>query len=86
MADPRNTQEMVGDFFAGITSLGASGVEGMVMARTVIRLLIEHNVITRDEYIDTMTAIVREELERDDNTTFLVESLQKILMDLESSN
>lgn len=77
--DPRSTQEIFGDLFGGLASLGARGVDGLVMARALARLLIEKNLITKDEFIDTMKKVVEEEKERDETTTFLLETYEQIL-------
>ena len=81
--DMRNTQEIFGDLFGGLASLGARGVDGLIMARAMARLMIEKGIITREEYIETMKAVVKEEIERDENTTFLVETYQEIVKRLE---
>jgi hypothetical protein len=81
--DPRNTQEIFGDLFGGLASLGARGVDGLIMARALARLLIQKGLITKDEYIDTMKAVAQEEIDRDGNTTFLIETYQQIMKRLE---
>lgn len=78
MADVRNTQEIFGDLFGGLASLGARGVDGLIMARAMARLMIEKGIITREEYIETMKKVVQEELDSDSNTTFLAETYQEI--------
>jgi hypothetical protein len=77
--DMRNTQEIFGDLFGGLASLGARGVDGLVMARALARLIIEKGLITKEEYIQTMREIVEEEKDRDETTTFLVETYEQIL-------
>jgi len=79
MTDVRNTQEIFGDLFGGLASLGARGVDGLIMARAMARLMIDKGVITKEEYIDTMKIIVQEEKEREDNTTFLIEAYEEIM-------
>jgi len=79
MNDIRNTQEIFGDLFGGLASLGARGVDGLIMARAMARLMIDKGVITKEEYIEAMKKIAKEELDRDGNTTFLVETYQEIL-------
>ncbi|MFP4321131.1 MAG: hypothetical protein ACLFTK_01615 [Anaerolineales bacterium] len=81
--DMRNTQEIFGDLFGGLASLGARGVDGLVMARAMARLMIQKGLITKEEYIDTMKEIVEEEKDRDTNTTFLIETYEEILKRLE---
>ena len=83
MDDIRNTQEIFGDLFGGLASLGARGVDGLIMARAMARLMIDKGIITREEYIETMKKIAKEELDRDGNTTFLVETYQEILKRLD---
>lgn len=79
MADIRNTQEIFGDLFGGLASLGARGVDGLIMSRALARLMISKGVMTKDEYIETMRKVAQEELERDNNSTFLIETYQEIL-------
>jgi len=81
--DLRNTQEIFGDLFGGLASLGARGVDGLVMARALARLLIRKGVLEKDEFIATMKEIVQEERERDDTTTFLIETYEQIRKRLE---
>lgn len=81
--DLRNTQEIFGDLFGGLASLGARGVDGLVMSRALARLLIRKGLIDKEEYIDTMKKVVQEEKERDDTTTFLVETYEQIRKRLE---
>jgi hypothetical protein len=83
MDDIRNTQEIFGDLFGGLASLGARGVDGLIMARAMARLMIDKGIITKEEYIETMKKVAKEELDRDGNTTFLVETYQEILKRLE---
>lgn len=83
MSDIRSTQEIFGDLFGGLASLGARGVDGLIMARAMARLMIEKGLITREEYIETMKAVVKEELERDENSTFLIETYEEIIKRLE---
>ena len=79
MADVRNTQEIFGDLFGGLASLGARGVDGLIMARALARLMIDKGIITREEYIECMKEVVEEEKEREGNTTFLLETYQEIV-------
>lgn len=82
MSDPRNTQEIFGDLFGGLASLGARGVDGLIMARAMARLMIDKGIISRDEYIETMKAVIREELGREENT-FLNETYMAIIRSLD---
>jgi hypothetical protein len=79
MTDVRNTQEIFGDLFGGLASLGARGVDGLIMARAMARLMIEKGMMTREEYIETMKKVVQEELDGESNSTFLVETYQEII-------
>jgi hypothetical protein len=81
--DARNTQEIFGDLFGNLVSLGARGVDGLIMARAMARLMIEKGIITREEYVATMKVVVQEELERDENTEFLIETYQSLIKSLE---
>jgi hypothetical protein len=83
MSDNRNTQEIFGDLFGGLASLGARGVDGLIMARALARLLIQKGLIDKDEYIVTMKEVAQEEIDRDGNTTFLIETYQQIMKRLE---
>lgn len=78
MSDPRNTQEIFGDFFGGLTSLGARGVDGLIIARAVARLLIQKGILTEEEVLQSMREIATQELEKAD-TVFLVETYREIL-------
>lgn len=78
MVDNRNTQEIVGDFFGGLTSLGARGVDGLIIARAVVRLLIQKGIISEDEMIEMMREVATQELEKAD-TIFLLEAFREIL-------
>lgn len=77
-SDPRNTQEIVGDFFGGLTSLGARGVDALIIARAVARLLIQKGILTEEEVLQSMRHIATQELEKAD-TVFLVEAYREIL-------
>lgn len=83
MADIRNTQEIFGDLIGGLASLGQRGVDGLIMARAMARLMIEKGIITREEYIETMKVIVREEMARHDNSTFLNETYKALIRGLD---
>lgn len=78
MADIRNTQEMVGDFFGGLASLGARGVDGLIIARAVVRLLIRKGILSEDEVMEAMREIATQEIEKAD-TIFVLEAFKEIL-------
>ncbi len=78
MADIRNTQEMVGDFFGGLASLGARGVDGLIIARAVVRLLIRKGILGEDEVMEAMREIATQEIEKAD-TIFVLEAYKEIL-------
>ena len=84
MSDPRNTQEVVGDFFGGLTSLGARGVDGLIIARAVAKLLIKKGILTEEEVLESMREIALQELEKAD-TVFLVETYRAILERFENN-
>ena len=50
--DIRSTQEIFGDLFGGLASLGARGVDGFVIAKALARLLIQQGIISRDFHRD----------------------------------
>ncbi len=82
MEDIRNTQEVVGDFFGGLASLGARGIDGLIIARAVARLLIRKGILTEDEILDMMREIATQELEKSD-TVFVLEAYKEILTRLD---
>jgi len=82
--DIRTTQEIFGDLFGGLASLGARGVDGFVIAKALARLLIQQGVIQRDTFIATMSEVAKEELEgTNDLSTFLNETFAEILDQLQ---
>ena len=82
--DIRTTQEIFGDLFGGLASLGARGVDGFVIAKALARLLIQQGVIQKDTFIATMREVAREELEESDELThFLNEAFAEILDQLQ---
>jgi hypothetical protein len=85
MADIRNTQEMVGDFFGGLASLGARGVDGLIIARAVVRTLIRKGILTEDEVLEAMRDIATQELDKAD-TIFVLEAYKEILNRLDSGS
>lgn len=81
--DIRTTQEIFGDLFGGLASLGARGVDGFVIAKALARLLIQQGIINRETFIATMSEVAKEELEGStDVSTFLNETFTEILDDL----
>lgn len=82
--DIRSTQEIFGDLFGGLASLGARGVDGFVIAKALARLLIQQGIISRETFIETMRQVAREELEEsDDINKFLDTTFAEILLQLE---
>ncbi|MBN1201686.1 MAG: hypothetical protein JXJ20_07520 [Anaerolineae bacterium] len=82
--DIRTTQEIFGDLFGGLASLGARGVDGLVIAKALARLLIQQGVIEKQTFIETMRQVAREELEEsDDISNFLGEVFAEILGQLQ---
>ncbi|HMM29561.1 MAG: hypothetical protein AAGU78_01860 [Chloroflexota bacterium] len=82
--DIRTTQEIFGDLFGGLASLGARGVDGFVIAKALARLLIQQGIISRETFIETMRQVAREELEEsDDINKFLDTTFAQILDQLE---
>jgi hypothetical protein len=82
--DIRTTQEIFGDLFGGLASLGARGVDGFVIAKSLARLLIQQGIINREIFIATMREVAKEELEESDElTNFLSETFTEILDQLQ---
>lgn len=81
--DIRTTQEMVGDFFGGMISLGARGVDGLIIARAIARLLIRKGILSEAELLETMREIATQEIEKAD-TLFVMEAFKEILNRLDS--
>lgn len=82
--DIRSTQEIFGDLFGGLASLGARGVDGFVIAKALARLLIQQGIISRETFIETMRQVAREELEEsDDINKFLDTTFTEILIQLQ---
>jgi chorismate synthase len=81
--DIRTTQEIFGDLFGGLASLGARGVDGFVIAKALARLLIQQGVVTKEAFIATMQQVAKEELEESDEITqFLSATFTEILQQL----
>lgn len=82
--DIRTTQEIFGDLFGGLASLGARGVDGFVIAKALARLLIQQGIINKETFIATMREVAKEELEESDELThFLSETYTEILEQLQ---
>jgi hypothetical protein len=82
--DIRTTQEIFGDLFGGLASLGARGVDGLVIAKALARLLIQQGIISRETFIATMREVAKEEMEdADDISNFLSATFTEILAQLE---
>lgn len=82
--DIRSTQEIMGDLFGGLASLGARGVDGFVIAKALARLLIQQGIISKETFIATMREVANEELEEsDDITHFLNATFTEILDQLQ---
>jgi hypothetical protein len=82
--DIRTTQEIFGDLFGGLASLGARGVDGFVIAKALARLLIQQGIISRETFIETMRQVAREELEESEEINkFLDTTFAQILEQLE---
>lgn len=82
--DIRTTQEVFGDLFGGLASLGARGVDGFVIAKALARLLIQQGIIDKETFIATMREVAKEELEEtEDITHFLSETFTEILNELQ---
>jgi len=82
--DIRSTQEIFGDLFGGLASLGARGVDGFVIAKALARLLIQQGVIRKDIFIATMRDVAQEELEESDElTNFLSEAFAEVIANVQ---
>ena len=82
--DVRTTQEIFGDLFGGLASLGARGVDGFVIAKALARLLIQQGIIDKETFIATMSEVAKEELEgTNDLSHFLNETFVEILNQLQ---
>jgi chorismate synthase len=82
--DLRTTQEIFGDLFGGLASLGARGVDGFVIAKSLARLLIQQGLINRETFIATMSQVAKEELEESDElSNFLSATFTQILEELQ---
>ena len=82
--DIRSTQEIFGDLFGGLASLGARGVDGFVIAKALARLLIQQGIISRETFIETMRQVAREELEESDDINKVLDTtFTEILIQLQ---
>jgi len=78
--DLRTTQEIFGDLIGGLASLGARGVDGLVIAKALARLLIQQGVIKKEIFIATMSEVAKEELEESEEVSnFLSQTYTEIL-------
>ena len=84
MADIRSTQEIFGDLFGGLASLGARGVDGLIIARAVAKLLIQKGLLTEEELINMMREIALTELERNEDTEFVIQTYREVLERLDT--
>ena len=83
--DIRTTQEIFGDLFGGLASLGARGVDGFVIAKALARLLIQQGLIQKETFIATMREVAREEMEESDElSNFLSETYTEIMEQLQT--
>lgn len=83
--DIRTTQEIFGDLFGGLAALGARGVDGLVIAKALARLLIQQGIIKREIFIETMREVAKEELEESDEiSAFLSQTFTEILDQLQA--
>lgn len=82
--DIRSTQEIFGNLFGGLATLGARGVDGFVIAKALARLLIQQGIISKEVFIATMREVAAEELEQSGEIDqFLNETFAQILGDLQ---
>ncbi len=84
MADIRSTQEIFGDLFGGLASLGARGVDGLIIARAIAKLLIQKGLLTEEELIGMMREIAMTELERNEDTEFVIQTYREVVTRLDS--
>lgn len=78
--DIRTTQEIFGDLFGGLASLGMRGVDGFVIAKALARLLIQQDIIKREVFVATMEEVAKEELEESDEINqFLNDAFAEVL-------
>lgn len=79
MADIRSTQEIFGDLFGGLASLGARGLDGLIIARALAKLLIQKGILTEEEVLNMMREIALTELERNEDTEFVMQTYQEVV-------
>jgi predicted RNA binding protein with dsRBD fold (UPF0201 family) len=82
MADIRNTQEIFGDFIGGLLSMGERGVEALIITRAIARSLIRKGVLTEQELLDTMREILTQEVEKSQESQFVLEKYKELLESL----
>lgn len=86
MSDIRSTQEIFGDLFGGLASLGARGVDGLIIARAVARLLIQKGILTEDEMVEMMREIALKELDKGEDTEFVLQTYRDVVDNLNKSS
>jgi hypothetical protein len=86
MSDIRSTQEIFGDLFGGLASLGARGVDGLIIARAVARLLIQKGIVTEDEMVEMMREIALNELDKGEDTEFVLQTYRDMVDNLNKSS
>ena len=82
MSDIRSTQEIFGDLFGGLASLGARGVDGLIIARAVARLLIQKGILTETEMVEMMREIALNELDKGEDTEFVLQTYRDMVDNL----
>ncbi|MCI0714502.1 MAG: hypothetical protein L0154_30390 [Chloroflexi bacterium] len=85
MSDIRSTQEIFGDLFGGLASLGARGVDGLIIARAIARLLIQKGILTEDEMVEMMREIALNELDKGEDTEFVLQTYRDVVENLNKS-
>lgn len=86
MSDIRSTQEIFGDLFGGLASLGARGVDGLIIARAIARLLIQKGILTEDEMVKMMREIALNELDKGEDTEFVLQTYRDVVENLNKSS
>lgn len=84
MKDIRTTQEIFGDLFGGLASLGARGVDGLIIARAIAKLLMQKGILTEEEMVEMMRDIASNELERQEDTEFVLETYREMIERLDA--
>jgi hypothetical protein len=86
MSDIRSTQEIFGDLFGGLASLGARGVDGLIIARAIARLLIQKGILTEEEMVAMMREIALNELDKGEDTEFVLQTYRDVVENLNKSS